>query len=400
LGISGGIAAFKAAEIVRLLRGEGHEVRCALTRSATAFVSPLTLEVLSGHGVYQEEYLSPNQGGVELHIETAQWAEVLCIAPATAHVIGRLALGLADDFLTTTALAFAGPVVVVPAMHSEMWAKPAVRRNTELLAERGCAVLGPVVGHLASGEIGIGRMAEPAEVVGAIRRALSPGLLSGKTVLVSAGPTREAADPVRYLSNRSSGKMGFALAAEAAAQGARTVLVAGPVERPTPPGVERIDVVTALEMGDQMRRLAAAADLVIMAAAVCDFRPREVSSEKLKKNAGLESLQLAPNPDILSDLADAAPHAVRVGFAAETGELAGEARRKLLEKRADFIVANDVSRAGIGFESDQNEVTVYRREGSELFLGRRPKRELAVDLIRLLSASLNRVESERATVDR
>lgn len=398
--MSGGIAAFKAADVVRQLRDERFDVKCAVTRAATAFVSPLTLEVLSGHNVYQEGYLSPNWGGVELHIEAARWADVLCVAPATANILARLALGLAEDFVTTTALAFDGPLIVAPAMSAEMWSQPAVRRNVELLAERGATVVGPVVGRLASGEIGIGRMAEPTDVVSAIRRAAGPGLLAGKTVVVSAGPTREAADPVRYLSNRSSGKMGFALAAEAANQGARTLLVAGPVERATPAGVERIDVVTALEMRDQVNRLAATADLVIMAAAVCDFRPRRTAPGKLKKRQGLSSLELEPNPDILTGLAEVAPHAVRVGFAAETSGLEEEARRKLDEKDAHYIVANDVSRAGIGFESDQNEVTVYPREGREVFLGRRSKGELAVELIRLFAGSVSRVEAERAPVDR
>src|SRR6185436_3004068 len=279
LGVSGGIAAYKSAEIVRRLRGRGHEVRCALTRGAVAFVSPLTLEVLTGRAVWQEEYLtatgelirSPSpqaspqgegarQGGEEAHIAAAAWADVLCVAPATAHTLGRLALGLADDFLTTTALAFTGPVVAAPAMHSTMWDQPAVRENVETLRRRGVRIVGPVEGPLASGEVGLGRMAEPVEIAAAVEEAALPGPLTGRTVVVTAGPTFEPVDPVRFLGNRSSGKMGFSLAAEAARRGARVVLVAGPVHLSTPPGVERVDVITAREMEAALHRIVPAAD--------------------------------------------------------------------------------------------------------------------------------------------
>jgi phosphopantothenoylcysteine decarboxylase/phosphopantothenate--cysteine ligase len=393
LGVSGGIAAFKSAELVRRLKSQGHEVRAALTRSATAFVTPLTLEILTGEPVYQEEYLTASGSGLEAHIEAARWAEALCVAPATAHLLARLALGLADDFLTTTALAFSGPVVVAPAMHAAMWEKETVREHVATLARRGVRIVGPVAGPLASGEVGMGRMAEPEEITAAVEEiaalagiAGSPGAgaLAGKNVLVTAGPTHEPIDPVRFLGNRSSGRMGFALAAEAAGRGAAVTLIVGPVEIQTPPGrVTRIDVTTAAEMEAAVREHAPAADLVIMAAAVADFRPRSAAPEKIKKEGGAPTLELEATPDILAGLRALAPRAVVVGFAAETTDLDGHARAKLARKGVDFLVANDVSRRDIAFGSEANEVTVYRPQGEPVFLSRRPKRELAADLLDL-----------------
>jgi phosphopantothenoylcysteine decarboxylase/phosphopantothenate--cysteine ligase len=389
LGVSGGIAAYKSAELVRRFRSRGHEVRCALTRNAVSFVAPLSLEVLSGRPVYQEEYLaSGGANSEEAHITAAAWAEVLCVAPATAHVLARLALGLADDFLTTTALAFTGPVVVAPAMHSAMWEKTATQRHTAALRGRGVWLAGPVVGSLASGEVGMGRMAEPEAIVEAVEAAAGLGPLAGRTVLVTAGPTHEPIDPVRFLGNRSSGKMGFALAAEAARRGARVVLVAGPVALASPSGVQRFDVVTAREMERSVLEHAPAADLIVMAAAVADFRPRRVASGKIKKEDGLPVIELEENPDILAGLRAVAPRAVLVGFAAETEDLDRNARAKLERKGADFLVANDVSRQDIAFESGDNEVTVFRRQGEPVFLSRRPKSELAASLFDLFAATL------------
>ncbi|MDH3523377.1 MAG: bifunctional phosphopantothenoylcysteine decarboxylase/phosphopantothenate--cysteine ligase CoaBC [Acidobacteriota bacterium] len=360
LGVCGGIAAYKAAELVRLLRAADHDVRCALTRGAESFVTPLTLEVLSGYRVYRQEYLNPNDSGEELHVEAARWAELLCVAPATAHTLGKLALGLADDFLTTTALGFEGPVLVAPAMHSTMWMQPAVQANAQTLRERGVSVLGPSIGALASGDTGVGRLVDLGVLVREVDRFRSTGELAGKRVLVTAGPTREALDPVRFLSNRSSGRMGFALAAEAVRRGADVQLVAGPVELPTPRGVERCDVVSAAEMRVAVEERAAAADLIVMAAAVGDLRPGKTSARKLKKSELGGELALARTADILAGLAESAPDAVRVGFAAETENLEAEAIRKLEQKQAQFIVANDVSRADIGFGQSDNEVTVFR----------------------------------------
>ncbi|HEX4964717.1 MAG TPA: bifunctional phosphopantothenoylcysteine decarboxylase/phosphopantothenate--cysteine ligase CoaBC [Thermoanaerobaculia bacterium] len=391
LGVSGGIAAYKSAELVRRFRARGHEVRVALTRSAAAFVAPLTLEVLSGRPVYQEEYLSAGEGGAqgeEAHIAAAAWAQVLCVAPATTHVLARLALGLADDFLTTTALAFTGPVVVAPAMHSSMWEKATTQQHAAALRGRGVWLAGPVSGPLASGEVGMGRMAEPEAIVEAVEAATGAGPLAGRTVLVTAGPTHEPLDPVRFLGNRSSGKMGFALAAEAARRGAHVVLIAGPVALPTPSGVSRVDVVTACDMERAVHEHAPGADLVVMAAAVADFRPRRVAPEKIKKEGGLSSIELEENPDILAGLKAVAPRAVLVGFAAETEDLERHARAKLERKGADFLVANDVSRPDIAFESGDNEVTVFRRQGEPLFFSRRPKSELAASLFDLFTATL------------
>ncbi|MFL6289698.1 MAG: bifunctional phosphopantothenoylcysteine decarboxylase/phosphopantothenate--cysteine ligase CoaBC [Thermoanaerobaculia bacterium] len=388
LGVSGGIAAYKSAELVRRLRARGHEVRCALTRSATAFVSPLTLEVLSGRPVWQEEYLTATGTGEEAHIAAAAWAEVLCVAPATAHVLARLSLGLADDFLTTTALAFDGPIVIAPAMHPVMWEKPAVQEHLDTLRRRGAWIVGPVEGPLASGEVGMGRMSDPEEITAAVEGASGSGPLVGRTVLVTAGPTYEALDPVRFLGNRSSGRMGFALAAEAAQRGARVVLVAGPVRLATPSGVTRIDVTTAREMEGAVREHAAAADMVLMTAAVSDFRPRRPAASKIKKEAGLPTIELEENPDILAGLRDVAPDAVVVGFAAETDDLERHARAKLERKRVDFLVANDVSRKDIAFDSEANEVTVFRREGEPVFLPRQPKTQLAASLLELFAGML------------
>jgi phosphopantothenoylcysteine decarboxylase/phosphopantothenate--cysteine ligase len=396
LGVTGGIAAVKAAALVRRLREQGAEVRCVLTRSAAAFVTPLSLEVMSGHAVYGEEYLAPGHDGVELHIEAAQWADVLCVAPATAHLMARLALGLADDFLTTTALAFRGPIVLAPAMHTAMWEKPSVQDHVDTLRRRGAVFVGPVEGALASGEIGQGRMAEPETIAAAAFdgwRAAPARELSGKTVLVTAGPTHEPIDPVRYLGNRASGKMGFALAREAARRGARVVLVAGPVNLPTPPGVERVDVETALEMQAAVHRIAEQAQVIVMAAAVADFRPAHAGAQKIKRERGVPEIALVANPDILAGLAGVAPHALRVGFAAETEQLAEHAQQKLERKQADLLVANDVSRSDIGFGADHNEVTVYRRDGAPRHLSRRAKDVLAADLIELIVTELEQRES-------
>lgn len=390
LGVSGGIAAYKAPELVRRLQDDGFEVRCALTRTAEAFVSPLALEVLTGHGVYRQEYLSPGVDGEELHITAAAWADVMCFAPATAHVMARLALGLADDFLTTAVLAFSGPVFLAPAMHHQMWAHPSVQDHLELLVKRGVRVVGPERGALASGELGMGRLASPSAIIEALKGAEGDLPLKGRTVLISAGPTREPLDPVRYLGNRSSGKMGFSLAAESAKRGARTILVAGPVHLRTPRGVERVDVMTALEMEAEIHRQAASADLIIMTAAVADFRARQVQGLKIKKGEGVPVLDLVPNPDILRGLESVAPEALRIGFAAETNDLEAHALEKLKSKGAHGIVANDVSRQDIGFRSDDNEVTLYLLDQPPLKISRRPKAEIAGLLLDVFAERLDR----------
>ncbi len=388
LGVTGGIAAYKSAEIVRRLRDAGHEVRCALTRSGARFLPSLVLEVLSGRRVDQEEYLEGHGSGAEEHLAAAQWADVLAIAPATTHSIARLALGLGDDFLSTTALAFDGPLVIAPAMHSQMWNRASTRQHVETLRSRGAIFVGPVEGALASGEVGVGRMADPAAVVAEIDALGARRTLAGRRVVVTAGPTFEAIDPVRFLGNRSSGRMGFALAAEAARRGASVRLIAGPVRLETPRGVERQDVRTAIEMQQALAASAPSADLVIMAAAVADFRVSTVAPTKIKRGTAGVSLELVPNPDLLAELASTAPSAIRVGFAAETDDLATNAQKKLVGKSCDFLVANDVSRADIGFDALDNEVVVYRRSGAPESLSHRPKTRLAGDLLDLFEPAL------------
>jgi len=394
LGVTGGIAAYKAAEIVRRLKSAGAEVRVALTRSAHAFVTPLTLEVLSGQPVYGEEYLEGNGSGEELHITAAAWADVMCVAPATAHTLARLALGLADDFLTTTALAFSGPLVIAPAMHFEMWSKRAVQQHVATLETRGVRLIGPIDGPLASGEVGMGRMADPESIVAALLGAASrvaarkTGSLAGRTVLISAGPTFEPIDPVRFLGNRSSGKMGFALAAEAARRGAHTLLIAGPVALGTPAGVDRIDVETADQMAVAVAATAPGADLVILAAAVADFRPKAPAGQKIKKDQGVPTFDLEPTQDILAGLAKIAPTSIRVGFAAETERLEENARGKLLRKDVHFIVANDVSRTDIAFGREENEVLVFSRDAEPVTIPRQAKAEVAAALLDLFTAAL------------
>ena len=389
LGIGGGIAAYKAAELVRLLRAAGHEVRCCPTRHAAAFVAPLTLEVLSGRPLLTEAYLEPGTGGREEHIEAAAWADLLCIAPATADLLARLSLGIAGDVLTTTALAVDGPWVVAPAMHARMWERPQVQEHVARLRARGVRLVGPVHGPLASGETGWGRMADPAAIAAEIESAAAPGPLAGRRVVVTAGPTHEPIDPVRFLGNRSSGRMGFAIAAEAVRRGAEVILVAGPVALATPRGVRRLDVETAAEMRSATLEAAVTADIVVMAAAVADFRPARVESAKIKKSGEPPApIALAATADILAELATAAPGALRVGFAAETGDLAREARAKLERKGADLIVANDVGAEGIGFGSPDNEVTIFRRAGEPVFLSRRPKEDVARSLLELVTQEL------------
>jgi len=396
VGVTGGIAAVKIPALVRRLRERGHSVRCVMTRSARSFVSPLSLEVLTGHAVYGEEYLEPNGSGEELHVTAAQWADVLCVAPATAHTLARLALGLADDFLTTTSLMHSGPLVVAPAMHSTMWGQSTVQEHMSRLEARGAHVVGPEDGPLASGESGVGRMSKVEQIVerieasyrGASEHAVPEhGMWRTRKILVTAGPTEEPLDDVRYLSNKSSGRMGFAVAAEAARRGAEVCLVAGPVELATPPGVRRLDVRTASEMASAVHTEAARSDVVVMAAAVADFRPSEHFDGKLKKSDGLKSIPLERTQDILGGLRAEYPSLYLVGFAAESGDVEAEALRKLESKQLDMIVANDIARPDIGFRSAENAVTIFSHKADASTWTRRPKREIA-------SAILDRVETE------
>jgi phosphopantothenoylcysteine decarboxylase/phosphopantothenate--cysteine ligase len=360
LAVSGGIAAYKVPELVRALRADGHEVRCALTRSAAEFVSPLALQTVSGSRVRAELFDAEEEGEID-HIALADWADLVVVAPATAHVLARMAHGLADDLVTTLLLATRAPVLVAPAMNVNMWAHPATRANVECLRGRGVLFVGPASGPLACGWEGEGRMAEPAEIAAAVRLALGPASLAGRSVVVTAGGTREPLDAVRALTNRSSGKMGFAVAAEAARRGAEVVLVAGPGGLPTPAGVRRVDVETALEMREAVFAELPRADALVMAAAVADFRPAERAEHKIKKEDlpgdAAPTLALVRNPDILAEASRRPGRGVVVGFAAESRDVLAAARRKLERKGCDLLVANDVSRADAGFDSDSNAVS-------------------------------------------
>jgi len=359
LAVTGGIAAYKAPELVRALRRAGHSVRCVTTRAAAEFVSPLALQIVSGQPVRSELFDAAEEGRID-HIALADWAELVIVAPATAHSLARFAHGLADDLLSTIVLATRAPLLVAPAMNVNMWSHPATVRNLALLAERGVHQVGPERGELACGWEGEGRMADPAQIAERAFALLGSRDLAGVRVLVTAGGTREAVDAVRFLGNRSSGKMGYAVARQAARRGAEVALVSGPSSEPTPAGVRRIDVGSALEMRDAVRREFESADVVVKAAAVADFRPRERSERKIRKedlapDVGL-TLELVRNPDILAELCRDKGARVIVGFAAESHDVVDAARRKLARKGCDLMVANDVSRADSGFDVDANTV--------------------------------------------
>jgi phosphopantothenoylcysteine decarboxylase/phosphopantothenate--cysteine ligase len=382
LGVTGGIAAYKACELIRLLRRGEHEVRVVATPHALEFVTPLVLQALSGHPVRTGLFSATEESQIS-HIELADWGEVLLIAPATAGAIARLANGMADDLLATVALASRAPLVVAPAMNVNMYRHAATQANLDLLAKRGALLVGPAAGELACGWEGEGRLAPLEEIVGAVERALGDASFAGEVVVVTAGPTAEPLDPVRVLSNRSSGKMGFALAAEAARRGAEVVLVAGPVALPTPWGVQRIDVQTAAEMRDAVLAALERATIVIKAAAVADYRAAEPSSHKIKKgDAGELSLLLVRNPDILSEVAARKGHRTVVGFAAETRDLLAAAREKLARKGCDLVVANDVSGTRTGIESDWNEVSIVGPGPDAVVqLAAAPKRQIAAGIL-------------------
>ena len=358
VGISGGIAAYKACELVRLLSQRGHEVRVVATEHALEFVSALTLQTLSGSPV-RSELLAPGAESEISHIELADWADVFVIAPATANVLAKLAQGLADDLLTTVALASRAPLVVAPAMNVNMYRHPATQANLDLLAKRGARIVGPASGDLACGWVGEGRLIELDAIAAAAETCITEPSLRGEVVLVSAGPTAEPIDPVRVITNRSSGKMGFAVAEAAARRGAEVTLVAGPTSLPTPHGVQRIDVETAVEMRDAVLGALERATIVVLAAAVADYAPARAEDKKLKREkADVLTLELVRNPDILAEVVRRRGSRTVVGFAAETDHVIENARGKLARKGCDLIVANDVSRSDIGFDVDRNEVVI------------------------------------------
>ncbi len=367
LGVTGSIAAYKAAELVRRLAEAGAEVRVVMTRGATGFVAPMTFQALSGHPVYLELLDSEAEAGMG-HIELARWADAILIAPASADFLARLTQGRADDLLSAICLASDVPLAVAPAMNTRMWQNPATQQNVRTLAARGVLLLGPDSGEQACGETGAGRMQVPEALLAGLAEIFKSGVLSGKTVMVTAGPTREALDPVRYLSNHSSGKMGFSVATAAAEAGARVILVSGPVSLPTPEHVQRHDVVSAQELFGAVLAHIQGVDIFIATAAVADYRPVNVASGKTKKQAERMTLELEPTPDILAEVKARYPRLFCVGFAAETEALEAYAREKLKRKGVEMIAANWVGPAATetagAFGSDTNALQLFWKDGT------------------------------------
>jgi phosphopantothenoylcysteine decarboxylase/phosphopantothenate--cysteine ligase len=406
VGVTGGIAAYKAALLVRLLLGEGAHVDVVMTRGARAFLGPVTFEGLTGRPVRSEVWEDVPDG---THVQLGRAADALVVYPATAHSLAKLAHGLADDLLATSALAHDGPLVLAPAMHTEMWSHPATVENLRVLRARGARVVGPATGPLMGGDTGAGRVVEPEELLAALLdelgvdaagdaapspRARRP--LEGLTVLVTAGGTREALDEVRFLGNRSSGRMGFAIAEAAAEQGAVVVLVTAPSELPTPAAVRRVDVVSARDMDAAVQQHERVADVVVMTAAVADFRPAERMAGKWRRTDGPPDVRLVANPDILAGVVERrgdAPRPVVVGFAAQAGDLEAAAAMKLVAKRVDMLVANDVSAAGIGFESSDNAVLILHADGGRREVPKASKRLVAEAVLAELARHVAGVEA-------
>jgi phosphopantothenoylcysteine decarboxylase/phosphopantothenate--cysteine ligase len=390
LGVSGGIAAYKTPELVRRLQDAGATVRVVLTPNAARFVAPLALATVSGHGVIVDPWGDPEKGGVD-HIELARWAELLLIAPATANIIAKLVVGIADDALSTYAVAHRAGILLAPAMNTGMLQHVTVQQNLATLRTRGLDIIEPDAGLLACGDEGAGRMPDPPVIVARVQEHFRARDLQGRSILVTAGPTREPIDPVRFISNRSSGKMGYAIAEAAQRRGASVTLVSGPTSLMSPAGVAFTRVTTAAEMRDAVMQNLAGNQIVIKAAAVSDFAPAATSPRKIKKEDGNElTLTFRKNPDILSDIASASPRPFVVAFAAETESLEENARQKLTRKDADLIVANDVGDNSIGFDSDQNEVLVIARDGSAIKIDRAPKLIIANRILDLVVERLPR----------
>jgi phosphopantothenoylcysteine decarboxylase / phosphopantothenate---cysteine ligase len=402
LGVTGGIAAYKAPQVARLLVGAGATVDPVLTAGARRFVGSATFEGLTGRRVRDDVW---DDIPAETHVALGRAADVALVYPATAHVLAKLATGLADDLLTTTLLAATCPLVVAPAMHTEMWQHPATRHNVEVLRSRGVHVLGPDDGPLMGGDVGPGRVVAPEAALDALASLVAGardgetagpagpvgGELAGRTVVVTAGGTREPIDPVRFLGNRSSGRMGVAIAAEAARRGATVHLVAAPTHLDTPAGVIRHDVTTALEMREVVLGLALGADVVVKAAAVADFRPASAATSKVKKDAGVPTIELVANPDILAELGasrEPGTPPLLVGFAAETDDVEANGRAKLERKRADLLVVNDVSAADAGFEVDTNRVVILARDGARVDVPLAAKAEVAGRILDEVAARL------------
>ena len=396
LGVTGGVAAYKAAELVRRLQQDAFTIQVVMTRGAREFITPLTFAALTGQKVitdlFAESGTEANLESAIEHIAVAQRTDLLLVAPATADILAKFARGIADDFLTTLYLASTAPVVVAPAMNVNMWNHAATQENVEMLRARGVRIVDPDEGYLACGMTGAGRLAGQQAIVAAVHEALHAVRdLAGEKILVTAGPTRESLDPVRYLTNRSSGKMGYAVAEAAAKRGAHVLLVSGPASLETPAGVERIDVQTAEEMHAAVLEKMKDCSIAFFAAAVSDYRPAEPNGQKIKRNKEPMNLSLEPTPDILASVARSKGDRFIVGFAAETEHVAENARKKLAAKNADLIVANDVTAEGAGFDHDTNIVTLFARDGRDLPLPRMSKSEVAQrildEVVRLRSKS-------------
>ena len=388
LGVTGGIAAYKSAELIRRLQDQGANVRVIMTAAAQEFITPLTLQALSGNPVHTT-LLDPEAEAGMGHIELARWADLLLVAPASADFIARLVTGKGDDLLTTVCLATAAPICLAPAMNQGMWHSPATQDNLARLSQRKIVCFGPAEGSQACGDVGPGRMLEPTELADLTARQFVRGELSGKSVVITAGPTREAIDPVRYISNHSSGKMGYALAQAAIEAGARVTLISGPTNLAPPERCHYIGIESAQDMYDASMQALSDCDLFIAAAAVADYRPANAAGQKIKKTGqDTMTIEMVKNPDIVTAVAAHQPRPMTVGFAAETQDVFSYARGKLERKNLDVVIANDVSQAGIGFNSDDNAVTIVW-PGSEETLSQRSKSQLARELIERLAEKLH-----------
>jgi phosphopantothenoylcysteine decarboxylase/phosphopantothenate--cysteine ligase len=393
LGVTGGIAAYKSADLVSRLKKLDANVYVVMTAHAKAFVSPLTFQSLSQNYVVEDMFEAPRTWDVE-HIALAKLADLYVVAPATANILAKMAAGIADDFLTTTILATQAPILVAPAMNTQMYLSPVTQRNMKMLEDLGVGFVAPGSGRLACGDEGVGKMAEPQQIVDEIIKLLTkksaealPRLLEGKRVLITAGPTREALDPVRYLTNHSTGKMGYAIAGAAAAMGAETKLVSGPVELSAPQGVQRISVESARDMFEAVMS-DLNYDIIIMTAAVADYRPKTEQTQKIKKVEGDLTLELTRNPDILFEVGKVKAHQVLIGFAAETEHVLEHAAAKLRKKNLDMIVANDVTVKGAGFGSDTNVVTFITSDGEQTAFDQMEKSEVAKAILKRAAALL------------
>ncbi len=387
LGVTGGIAAYKSADLVRRLQDAGASVQVVMTPAAQEFITPLTMQALSGNPVHTQ-LLDPEAEAGMGHIQLARWADLVLIAPATADFMARLTQGMGNDLLTSICLATAAPIAIAPAMNQGMWHNQATQTNLDILIQRKIHIFGPADGGQACGDIGPGRMLEPLQLVDAAAHLFTRGSLAGKKVVITAGPTREALDPVRYLSNYSSGKMGYALAQAAAEAGAETILISGPTQLATPARVKRIDILSAEEMLAASLNEAKGCDLFIAAAAVADYRPAQIAAQKMKKGeSDTLTLSLVKNPDIVASIAALSPKPFTIGFAAESENLLEYARAKLQRKNLDLVVANDISDSNIGFNSDDNAVTVVDNN-STTELSQRSKHQLARELVALFAQKI------------